>query len=137
MRADDETIDPEDLALRRIARRGDTNMLVFDEGTKRLRVRSGAFVMDGDGCSVYLDSMMRAMHLTPYDVAKAPQNVVVSVHVEQVRQVDLGIRRDAWPPDSDGHPRDAAHALIVNSSSLSRKASAKARRALAALAVIL
>lgn len=136
MHEDDESIDSRETLFRRIANVGDTNMFLVDENTGQRVVRSGAFGMDADGCSTYLASVLYQNGLSALDVARAPQNVVVSVTAAQVRAVQFGVRPDPWPPESDGHLRDAAHALIVNPNGLGSKRLRKAFRALASEAVV-
>lgn len=133
---DDLTIGSSETLYRRIARSNDTNMLIFDEGLDAYRVRSGAFSMDADGCSAYLGSELSRAGIGAADVAKTPQNVVVSVSVRGVRSAGLGIRRDPWPGIDDPHPRDVAHALMVNSSRFGRRPLGRALSSLARTAVI-
>jgi hypothetical protein len=132
---DDKSIDDADLLYRRIATSGDRNMLVIDEQTGEIgRVSSGAFALDEDGCSVYSHAALAQHDLGPNDVSVAPQNLVVSVTAAEARTVHLGVRPDPWPAGHDGHIRNAAHALIVNPSSLGDKKLRTARRFLAAAA---
>lgn len=131
MLLDDEAIPDSEVVYRRIAREGDTNMTVVDEGTGERRVRSGAFSMDADGCSVYLESVLSSDRLGPADLIRAPQNAIISVTAGEVRKVQLGVAPDPWPSDSDGHRRDAAHALIVKSCDIGSTKLKKAFRALA------
>lgn len=126
----------DDVLLRRIARSGDTNMIVFDEGDGSERVRGGAFSMDEDGCSTYCERVLEYAGLGPSGVARSPQNAVVSVTVEAVRTVQFDVHPDPWPDDSDGGIRDCAHTLITNSLPLGRRAVSRAFSTLAASARI-
>jgi len=134
---DDPSIDGREQIYRHIARRGDTNMLTQDEGTSEFRVRSGAFVWDDDGCSGYLDSVLRKHSLGPSDVKRAPDQVVIAVTAQDIREVQFAIARDPWPEGGGVHPRQVAHALIVNHAQLSTKKRARANSALARRAQIL
>lgn len=134
---DDPSIEAQELIYRHIARRGDTNMLTQDESTGQFRARSGAFVWDDDGCSCYLDSILSQHSLGPSDVKRAPDQVVIAVTAQAVRDVQFGITRDAWPPDAGEHPRQAAHALIINYIPLSKKKRSRANSDLAKRAQIL
>lgn len=111
-------------------------MMIRDEGTGNLRARGGAFKIHEDGCSVYLDSVLSAEGMGPNDVRTAAGQAVISVGAADVASVGLGLRRDPWPPDSDGHKRDAAHALIVNSGGLGKNPRARALSQLARRATI-
>lgn len=132
MESDDPSVVDDEVLYRRIARYGDTSMIVVDEGSGDVRIGSGAFNLDSDGCSVYLHSVLAQNELTVESIVRAPQNVIISVTAGTVREVRLGVRPDPWPPDSDGHPRDAAHALVVNPDSMGKKQLLRARRSLAA-----
>ncbi len=133
---DDAGVADSEVLYRRIARDGDEAMIVVDEATGGRIIRSGAFVVDEDGCSVYRDSVMRESSLGLADLVSAPQNVIISVTVAQVRRAALGVRGDPWPDGSDGPPRDVAHALIINPDDLGKKRLHRARQALASDAVV-
>lgn len=62
-----------------------------------------------------------------------PSNVIVSVDVGDVRSLNLGVRDNPWPAGSDGHPRDAAHALVTGLNELGSKPQLRCRRHLAKL----
>src|SRR4051794_9022128 len=97
---DDRTIGDDELLFRRIADAGDENMIVIDELTGLRRASSGAFALDDDGCSIYLQSVLAAEGLGAADVARdLRKNVVLSVLAGEVRARHLGIQRDPWPPD--------------------------------------
>ena len=134
---DDSTIAPAELVYRRIHSVGDVSMMISDEATGELRPRGGAFKIHEDGCSAYLDSELVAQGLGPEDVRTKPTGqAVISVTAADVRGVGFGLQRDPWPPDSDGHKRDAAHALIVNHQGIGKNPRARALSHLAALAKI-
>lgn len=124
-----------DRLFRRISKSGDTNMLLTDEATGNRMVSSGAFVMDEDGCSVYIESLLLAEELGPEALVDEPQNVVISVTVETVIAADLGVHPDPLPVGPGDHRRNAAHGLIKNIKGLTKKPEYRARKALAAAAV--
>lgn len=112
-------------------------MMVRDEGTGDLRARGGAFKISEDGCSVYLHSGLVAEGLGPADVRNKPLGqAVISVTAGDIRAAEFGLQRDPWPPDSDGHKRDAAHALMTNPNGLGKSRRAKALSRLASQASI-
>lgn len=134
MTSDDPSVADADTLLRRIATYGDTNMMVVDDATGETRISSGAFKLDEDGCSVYRSAVLATHGLDARAVVRAPQNAVVAVTAATVRSVSLGVRPDPNPPEGDGHPRDEAHALIVNARSLGKNPLRRALRDLAASA---
>jgi hypothetical protein len=136
MNSDDASVRDDEELYRRIAKHGDTSMMVYDEASGAISVSSGAFRLDSDGCSVYMRSMLEAHDLAAEALVRDPMNVVISITALQVRAVRLGIRSDPWPPDSDGHPRDVAHALLVNPYELGKKPLHRACRSLAQGSVI-
>lgn len=111
-------------------------MIIRDEGTGDLRARGGAFKIHEDGCSVYLESVLATDDLGPQDVCTGSGQAVISVAAGDVYEAGFGMKRDPWPPDSDGHKRDAAHALIVNSSALGKSRRERALSRLASKATI-
>lgn len=134
MPTDDPAVADSETLLRRIATYGDTNMMVVDDVTGETRISSGAFKLDQDGCSVYRLTVLTARGLDASAVVRAPQNAVVAVTAGTVRAVSLDVRPDPNPPEGDGHPRDEAHALIINVRSLGKNPLRRALRDLAATA---
>ena len=132
MDPDDASVKDDEELYRRIARYGDTSMMVIDEASGATRASSGAFKLDSDGCSVYRRSILEAHDLAVEALVRDPLNVVVSITALEVRDVHLGVRADPWPPHSDGHARDVAHALLVNPDELGKN---PLRRALQTLAL--
>lgn len=130
MHGDDGSIAGDDTLYRRIARHGDTSMMVIDEASGEVSISSGAFKMDADGCSVYLQSVLTEHSMGPAELVNSPQNVVIAITADQVRDERLGVRRDPRPFEEDGY-RGEAHALIVNPADLGRKALRRAFRVLA------
>ena len=124
--AEDFLIIEDDVLLRRIARYGDTNMVIADEATGELRVRSGAFVMNDDGCSVYCQRILEQNDMSALALVRRPQNAVVSVTALAVDRQGLAARADPNPPVPEPHPRDVAHALIVRPEALSKNATKRA-----------
>jgi hypothetical protein len=113
-------------------------MVAFDQVTGRRRPSSGAFQPDDDGISVYRDAILRSNGLSPDDIRKFPWNLVVGVGVADLRTIALDVRDDPWPTDIDepDHPRNAAHALIVGFTGLSRNERRKRQQALVQLASV-
>lgn len=130
--ADNPTIPDEESLFRRLSDAG-PDMVAVDAATGARRPSSGAFKPDPD-VSVYRHSVLSAHGLDAHDLIKVPQNLVVSLSVADVRhRAQLGVRDDAWPPDVEDptHPRNAAHALIVGWTGLSRSQVRERQRALA------
>ncbi|MFB7982473.1 hypothetical protein [Streptomyces vinaceus] len=133
MEDDDSTIPDDELLLRWVPAFSPTH-LVRDSATNEvIGPSSAAFAPDTDGASVYLDSLVQARNLTPVDVTHAVTDSVWTLPVEQVRALNLGVRRDPWPQDVDDpeHPRYAAHALITGLIGLSKKQRIRAQKGLA------
>ncbi|MDA8281348.1 MAG: hypothetical protein M0Z63_13195 [Actinomycetota bacterium] len=133
--SDDPAIADDDRLYRRLSDNG-PNMIAVDVLTGALRPSSGAFKPDDDGVSVYRESLLQRDSLTPADVVRAPQNLVVALRVGAVRSIrPLGVRDDPWPagiPDED-HPRNAAHALIKGWDGLTTSERRRRQKALAEL----
>ncbi|MDX2762850.1 hypothetical protein [Streptomyces europaeiscabiei] len=133
MEDDDSTIPNEELLLRWVPAFNPA-LLVRDSDTNEvIGPSSAAFAPDTDGASVYLDSLVQANSLEPPDVTHAPTDSVWTLPVGQVRELNLGVRRDPWPQDVDDpeHPRYAAHALITGLLGLSKKQRIRAQKGLA------
>lgn len=100
-------------------------MLRVDLLTGERRPSTGVFRVkpDEDGVSVYREQLLHAAGLTAADVVAAPQNLVVSLAVGDIRSlVPLDVRDDRWPQDvpEPEHPRNGAHALIVGWAGLTK-----------------
>jgi hypothetical protein len=111
-------------------------MIAVDLKTQERRPTSGAFKPDSDGVSVYRKSKLDAAGLTANDLVRAPQNMVISLGVGEVRTLaQLGVRDDAWPEEiaDPSHPRNAAHALIVGWNGLSKAQRLERQRSLTQL----
>jgi hypothetical protein len=132
--ADDQDILDDDALYRRLSHSG-ADMILVDQVTGERRPASGAFKPDDDGISVYRRALLQKHGLAAIDVTRAPSNVVVSVGVEDVRSLQLGVVNNAWPPDVDdpSHLRNAAHALIKGLELLGTKERKRRQRALAQL----
>ncbi len=129
--ADDPAIQDDESVLRRLSD-ASPNMVAVDPLTGTRRPTSGAFKPDPD-VSVYRNSVLESHGIDARALVKAPQNLVVSIEVADVRHhAGLGVRDDAWPQDVDDphHPRNAAHALIVGWAGLSRSQRRERQRAL-------
>lgn len=92
--------------------------VTFDDNLKRWVPRTGAFAIDADGVSVYVEAVLQADGLGPADVAAAGRGVVAAVVVGDVRRAGLGIVRDPISPAAV--PIDPAHALMTFDPSVSR-----------------
>jgi hypothetical protein len=130
----DPDIVNDDALYRRLPHRG-TDMILVDQVTGERRPASGAFKPDHDGVSVYRRMLLQKHGLAAVDVTRTPSNVVVSVGVEDVRSLQLGVVNNTWPPDVDdpSHLRNAAHALIKGLELLGTKERKRRQRALAQL----
>ena len=63
-----------------------------------------------------------SMSVSPADLRTADDDLVYGLEVNDVRRLDLGVKADAWPPGipDEAHLRNAARALIVGFTALSR-----------------
>jgi hypothetical protein len=129
---DDPAIPDDETLLRRLSDAG-PNMVAVDPLTGVRRPSSGAFKPDPD-VSVYRTSVLASHGLDAQALVKAPHNLVVSIEVSDVRRhAGLGVRADPWPQDIEDprHLRNAAHALIIGWSGLSKNQRRERQRALA------
>lgn len=130
---DDSTIPNSDTLYHRLSHRG-ADFLLIDAATGESRPSSGAFKPDPDGLSVYRREILHQHGLSAADVAvDRATNAVVGFDVAEARSLNLGVIDDPWPADSDGHPRDAAHALVKGLYELSKNQQLRCRRALTKL----
>lgn len=130
---DDPTVPAADAVYRRLPHRG-PDFVFVDALTGTTRPTSGSFMPDADGLSIYRRDILDQNALTAVDVTIDPTtNGVCSVDVGDVRSLGLGLRNNPWPADSDGHPRDIAHALVKGLNELGRKPQLRCRQALAKL----
>lgn len=116
---------PDDDAVYRRLSDSSPAMVYVDPLTGERRPTTGAFLAkrDEDGVSVYREQLLVAAGLGPADVVTASHNLVVSVGVADVRSVTpLDVRDDPWPGDvpDPTHARNAAHALVVGWTGLSK-----------------
>lgn len=121
---DDRPILDDDAVYRRLSDSSPA-MLYVDPITGGRRPTTAVFHVkpDEDGVSVYRERVLHGHGLTAADVVKAPQNLVASLGVGDVRSaVPLDVRDDPWPEDIPDHlhPRNAAHALIVGWAGLTK-----------------
>jgi hypothetical protein len=113
------------------------NMVAVDKATGQRRPSSGAFKPDDDGVSVFRASVLGRQSLSVEVVADRTQGqLVVSITVERVRQADMGVRDDPWPPGvpDPAHPKWEAHALIIGLEELPKKERIRKQRLLASQA---
>jgi hypothetical protein len=110
---DDPAIPDTETLCRRVPNQ--PTFLVPDLVTGRKRVSSGAFTPDEDGLSVYLLDLLMSAGQDHGAVRARSDDVVVGFTAGEARRLTLGVRPDPWPPDTpdSGHPRNAAHALVV------------------------
>lgn len=132
---DDRGIPDDEVLYRRLSYDGGAWVLRDNVTGERIRPVSGGFDPDTDGVSVFRRGILQELDppLGPADVALHPDDIVVGFTVEDVRQLSLGVRDDAWPKDvlDPDHPRYAAHALVVGLDELGRNARTKRQRKLA------
>lgn len=107
---DNASVGPEETMLRRIASLADPNLVARDEATGEVRLKSGAFSYDDDGCSTYRRERLEELGLQPLDLIEKPVQAVVALPAARVRDVGLGIRADPQPVPP---PYQPAHALLV------------------------
>lgn len=139
MKADDPSIDGAEQLYWRAPRLPLENWTVFDEGREGHRVRGGAFPWNSDGVSCYVESILAGLGLDFHTVKDVPQNGVLSVIAQSVRECELGVAPDPNPdyiPTDQLQPRDQAHALIVSADGVSRKRRNRMTSALAQTARI-
>jgi len=111
-------------------------MLLTNLATGERRPTTAAFTPDLDGVSVYRESRLRETGLTATALVRAPQNLVIALGVAEIRRLArLGVRDDPWPQDvpEAEHPRNAAHALIVGWTGLTKSQRKERQRVLATL----
>lgn len=121
---DHRPVPDDDSVYRRLSDSGPA-MLFVDPLTGERRPSTGVFRVkpDEDGVSVYREQLLHAAGLTAADVVVAPQNLVVSLAVGDIRSLaPLDVRDDRWPKDvpEPQHPRNGAHALIVGWTGLTK-----------------
>jgi hypothetical protein len=131
---DDPSIPSDELLYRRIPQ-GTSNFVAIDQITGARKPSSGVFKPDTDGISVYRHTMLLENGLGPSDLVRQPLNLIVSVTVEDVRSLDLGVHDDAWPCDADepNHLRNATHALIVGMAKMGKNERIRTQKKLASL----
>jgi hypothetical protein len=131
-----EVADEENL-FRRIGRRGDTNMLVFDQGIGTYSIRSAAFGFRKRECSVYLESILQALGFDWTSIVKNPQNLIVRITAVSVRAHGLQVVHSPWPLGFEvDAPYQAAHGDILQAD-LSNKQAVDAARQLAKQCVVM
>jgi len=128
----DEGFASDEVVYRRLAH-GRVEFVSTDALTGERRPSSGAFRPDEDGVSIYRDAKLRDSGLGPQDILTKPENLVVSLEVQDIRAiVPLDVKDDPWPADipEPGHPRNGAHALITGWDGLSKGERLKRQKAL-------
>ena len=134
-RVDLAGIPDSEVCCRRLSDAGQA-MMATDSVTGTQRPSSGAFMPDGDGVSVYRETLLRQAGLTPADLVRGAGNLVVGLPVGEIREIArLEVADDPWPADADDpeHPRNGAHALIVGWAGLSKNERIRRQRALSRL----
>lgn len=119
-------IGDEEFVYRRLPTKN-PNWVYTDPITGERRPTSGAFMPDSDGVSVYQEQVLVSHGLTAAHVVKAPENLIVSLGVADIRsvvtkrEVALDVEADAWPfgESAEAPRRDVAHALIIGWTGLS------------------
>lgn len=124
MKADDPSIDGAEQLYWRAPELPLDNWTVFDEGRESHRVRGGAFVWNEDGVSCYMHSILTELGLDFHAIKDEPQNGILSVLAQNVRESELGVAADPNPDYISAdqlQPRDRAHALIVHGDDVGKK----------------
>jgi hypothetical protein len=112
------------------------NWTVVDQETKEIQITLAALSWDDDGISCYRERILQEHGLSWADTKREPRNGVFSLVVQHIRDELLGVAFDPYPETGDGHPRDAAHTLIVDCG-LPKKQNKDARERLAVGAKII
>lgn len=81
---------------------------------QQISIALGALQRDDDGISCYRDRILHENGLDWRAVTWEPRNGVFPLRVQDIRAGLLGVAFDPIPESGDGHPRDAAHSLIVD-----------------------
>jgi hypothetical protein len=124
---DDATVEDHDVVYRWSL--GDGNQLSEDPANQRWRLTSAGLIVQHDGISVYLGSVLSIQELTVDDILLDTNgDVVWELTVGELRELRLGIERD---PIDEGRRVDPAHALITFDPGAGRSATKKASRRLA------
>ncbi|WP_141689522.1 hypothetical protein [Streptomyces sp. DI166] len=94
---------------------------------------SAAFKPHDDGTSVYVRRILDEHRVEPTGLSEDPHDSIWELEVKGVRDQDLDVVPDPWPPDvpEPEHPRHAAHALIVGWQGLSQNQIGKKAKELA------
>jgi hypothetical protein len=115
------------------------NMVTIDKATGSRRPSSGAFKPDEDGVSVFRESLLRERGLSAEVIAdRSLGQLIASIKVGQVRQGEMGVRDDPWPPNvpDPTHFKWESHALIVGFKGLSKTERIRKQRLLASQATV-
>ena len=94
---------------------------------------------DEDGVSVFRESVLHRRELSAEVLAdRSLGQLIARIRVGTVREGDMGVRDDPWPPDvpDPSHPKWEAHALIVGFEDLPKKDRLRKQRLLASQATL-
>lgn len=114
MRPDDPTIEADEILYRYSPSIPHQNWTVTDQATKQISIALAALQWDDDGISCYRERILHENGLDWRAVKREPRNGVFFLRVQDIRAELLGVAFDPNPESGDGHPRDAAHSLIVD-----------------------
>jgi hypothetical protein len=109
---------------------------IVDQETKEIQITLAALSWDDDGISCYRERILQEHGLSWADTKREARNGVFSLVAQDIRTESLGVAFDPYPESGDGHPRDAAHTLIVDCG-LPKKQNKAARERLAVVAKII
>lgn len=130
MKPDDPSVGNDEVLYRYSPSIPHRNWTVVDQETKEIQIALAALSWDDDGISCYREPILLEHGLTWVDIKREAKNGVFSLVVQDIRRESLGAAFDPYPENSDGHPRDAAHTLIVDCG-LPKKQNKAARERLA------
>jgi hypothetical protein len=136
VKADDPSVGNDEVLYRYSPSIPHKHWTVVDQETKEVQITLAALSWDEDGISCYRERILHENGLYWRNIKREPKNGVFSLVVQDIRAELLGVAFDPNPEGGDGHPRDAAHALIVDCE-LPRKQNRAARERLAVGAKII
>lgn len=140
MPAPDSPVGDEELLLRRIPHFRPRGFIAVDDDTGEQRVSSGLYSIknDEDGVSVSRRLILESRGLDITCMLDKPDNGLGQLTTNAARKTGLDVTPDPFPPYiTDGHPRNAAHALIKGLNEMSKSERKRAQKALADATVII
>lgn len=129
-----------DKLLRRIPSLTNDDFYAVNTKTGRKQFTSACFKLRSDetGLSVYSQTIIDRLDLSPAAVCRKPLNAVASISGAEPPRRGLTTEPDPWPPDAPEpqHLRNAAHAEILGIAPMSRSDRNNIAREFAAVAML-